>query len=490
MFTPKVKKPPKPKKHNPKVLINTTTVEEPTTPENKSEKEVDHRILLTRTLTTLSNNTFKSDITIKTKSGKIPSHRLILSARSPILKKSIETCSDSTIEIKDFDHATISSMIKYLYSGEVVLDGDNVYSMIAIADAFKVDQLRISAFSFLVKNLDTDTCINMIMTAKSGGFKFDSSELITKCVGFIEKKTQDILESPSWFLLDKDVLISIVQSDLICVDEIELYNSCIKWGKHFCKDQKTFSDLKQVLEGVMDHIRYPLIDAKSLISTVKQDGFMPRNLYIWALEYNASPDSFKFEELPAFKERAKGFFGGTLVTAMYSSNIYKFLQTAKIATASKQWVCLYKATKDGFSAQTFHSMCDNKGETIVVIKSTNGNIFGGYNPVSWTSSNTYSVDSRAFLFSLVSAKGHSPVMFSSIVGKGSYCYGGSGYGPTFGGGHDLYILSDSNINSGSYSNLGYSYGVPGMTYGTTQIQSVMAGSYQFQTSEIEVYRVK
>ena len=34
---------------------------------------------------------------------------------------------------------------------------------------------------------------------------------------------------------------------------------------------------------------------------------------------------------------------------------------------------IYKGTRDGFGANDFHNCCDNKGETIVIIKSNNGN---------------------------------------------------------------------------------------------------------------------
>ena len=36
----------------------------------------------------------------------------------------------------------------------------------------------------------------------------------------------------------------------------------------------------------------------------------------------------------------------------------------------------------------------------------------------------------------------------------------SGSGPTFGGGHDLYISNNANTNTASYSNLGNSYKRP------------------------------
>jgi hypothetical protein len=60
-------------------------------------------------------------------------------------------------------------------------------------------------------------------------------------------------------------------------------------------------------------------------------------------------------------------------------------------------------------------------------------------------------------------------------------YDGSGYGPTFGGGHDLYISSNSNNNSWNYTNTPHSY--------DTLSNTTLFGSYQFQTNEIEVFKV-
>jgi len=240
----------------------------------------------------------------------------------------------------------------------------------------------------------------------------------------------------------------------------------------------------------MPHIRYPLIDARDLIQTVRHDGFMPRELYVWALEYNASPDSFKFSSIPSFKERAKCFFGGSLLNAQCSSALFKFLSTTKCDSAKKQWKLIYKASKDGFASTTFHTLCDNQGETITVIKSSNGYIFGGYNPCNWTSTSVYTNDMKTFLFSLVGAKGFQPTLIPSMTGKGNSTYGCSTYGPTWGGGHDLYLVSGCDKSTGSYSNLGYSFQLTGQTYNTTTIKNFLAGSYNFTVSEIEVYKIK
>ncbi len=39
---------------------------------------------------------------------------------------------------------------------------------------------------------------------------------------------------------------------------------------------------------------------------------------------------------------------------------------------------LYQASRDGFGASDFHSKCNGITGTLVVVKDTNSNIFGGY----------------------------------------------------------------------------------------------------------------
>jgi hypothetical protein len=153
---------------------------------------------------------------------------------------------------------------------------------------------------------------------------------------------------------------------------------------------------------------------------------------------------------------------------------------------SHKWTLLYRASSHGFSSQNFHSHCDNKANTLTVIKTTNGNIFGGFTQQTWEGSG-YKIDNNAFLFGLVNQE-NNPIKMKIKSGGQNAIYCHSGYGPTFGNGHDFYIASNSNLNQTSYSNLGVSYQQhPTHACGTTQAQSFLAGSYNFQVSEIEVF---
>jgi len=93
----------------------------------------------------------------------------------------------------------------------------------------------------------------------------------------------------------------------------------------------------------------------------------------------------------------------------------------------QKWNLIYRASRDGFEASSFHSKCDDKPNTLVIIKSTNGNVFGGYTEQSW------------------------------------------------------------NLKSNSYSNLGQSFIHPDYASESNEAKSFLAGSYKFLVSEIEVY---
>ena len=48
-----------------------------------------------------------------------------------------------------------------------------------------------------------------------------------------------------------------------------------------------------------------------------------------------------------------------------------------------KWKLIYRASEHGYTAESFHEYCDDKGPTLIVIKSSGGWIFGGYTTQSW-----------------------------------------------------------------------------------------------------------
>lgn len=154
----------------------------------------------------------------------------------------------------------------------------------------------------------------------------------------------------------------------------------------------------------------------------------------------------------------------------------------------QKWRLLYRASDDGFAADDFHRKCDNTPNTLTIIQSTMGHVFGGYTDAMWNQNDGYKTVKNAFLFSLVN-KENEPLKIK--INKENekyamYCY--PYYGPVFGGGFDLLISDNSNKNTESYSNLCHSFKHPVYQYGSTEAKNFLAGSYNFQVNEIEVYQ--
>jgi hypothetical protein len=154
--------------------------------------------------------------------------------------------------------------------------------------------------------------------------------------------------------------------------------------------------------------------------------------------------------------------------------------------ARKQWTLLYRGSRDGFTGSNFHGKCDGRSNTLTVIETTKGFIFGGFTPVAWDSSSSQKSDStrKTFLFTVKNPRGSEERKFVMKSSENAiYCP--NSYGPTFGGGHDIYVANGCNGNTSSSTNLGSTFN------NDTGIHSqhVFTGESTFTVKEIEVFEI-
>ncbi|KAJ5075312.1 pep-cterm sorting domain-containing protein [Anaeramoeba ignava] len=146
----------------------------------------------------------------------------------------------------------------------------------------------------------------------------------------------------------------------------------------------------------------------------------------------------------------------------------------------------FSAKRDGFNSQNWHKAVDGKGKTLVIIKTKQNFIFGGFTQVGFKSNYSGEInDSSAFIFSLRNDKGDRiPEKFTYKQGRAIFSR--SDVGPLFGDGYDFCL--SSNLQPG-YSQFGYSYNLPnGIKEGTNEAYSYLAGSYSsWVVDEVESY---
>ncbi len=150
---------------------------------------------------------------------------------------------------------------------------------------------------------------------------------------------------------------------------------------------------------------------------------------------------------------------------------------------------------DGKTATDFHNAADGKGPTFVLVQVGSRvdnpdayglptQVIGGYNPQSWSSAESYNdtptdAERTAFIFNL----SYSLRQNQNLIGQGSsgsgqiQTYNLTGYGPTFGGGQDLFV----NFSLSQGYALNYSYG------GTSAVQNITKDGYGWMNSLVPYY---
>ena len=144
---------------------------------------------------------------------------------------------------------------------------------------------------------------------------------------------------------------------------------------------------------------------------------------------------------------------------------------------------LYRASVDGYASTDFHRKCDNTPNTLTVIKSEHGHVFGGFTPLTWDGSGN-KTDAKTFLFSLINkeAKPEKMVKNTSVAKRSIYC--GSRYGPVFGTGNDIIIGSKYNEANTCNSNPSETF-----IYSNVKSNDLFAGSEYFKVIDMEVYQI-
>lgn len=196
------------------------------------------------------------------------------------------------------------------------------------------------------------------------------------------------------------------------------------------------------------------------------------------------------------RNKYQPFIGGSSLKNSKIIDVNRVQELLELCNISSDqlWKLIYRGSEHGFGAGDFHSKCDNVPNTLTVVKSTSGHIFGGYANATWDQSNKYKNDPGAFLFSLVNAQ-NKRIKFK-VNDSHSAIYCNAAYGPTFGNSFDLHITHNSNVkNAKNYSQLGNSYVI--MTH-TEEIDPSSDQRNKFQhfteaknfvVSEIEIYEI-
>ena len=142
----------------------------------------------------------------------------------------------------------------------------------------------------------------------------------------------------------------------------------------------------------------------------------------------------------------------------------------------KKYRLIYRASRDGDSANKFHYLCDKYSNLIILIETQLGIKFGGYTSSKFRSSSHLKFDNNAFLFSLDQMK-----VFNILPGHYAiYCYDNTG--PCFSKG-SLYVPNSFFSKYGKTR-------IAGGPFQFRKDYELNNGKEKFLIKELEVFQVK
>ena len=165
--------------------------------------------------------------------------------------------------------------------------------------------------------------------------------------------------------------------------------------------------------------------------------------------------------------------------------------------ATQEWQLKYRASRDGWEPENFHEKCDGIPNTLTIIKSTKGNIFGGFTEQAWNSYDEFVADPNAFIFSLIN-KEYKPFKAKCTDNGRRAIFSHRKYGPTFGSsGLEVWLFDrttlvfDITVSKKPHTFFGNAYKHPDFKKDTVRANSILAGEEKyFKPLEIEVFTRK
>ncbi|KAJ5067344.1 btb/poz domain-containing protein [Anaeramoeba ignava] len=446
-------------------------------------------------------------------------HKSILSSRSyyfkTLFKSKMKEYQENKLILKDVSSSILSSILNYFYSGKIEINLENAIQILIFSSKYLIDELIEISSNFIKKNLQIESIVDILKISET----MNLNQLLYFAYQFISENFDKFIKTPFFFELEENHLNSILSNDKIPINEFELFQSIIKWGKHKSninqekdnqklkkKEKEKFQDQ---ISNIIHKIRFIDFTKQELEDTLKEDlipdQISQKLIYFQIIQENEN----KLKEFIQFIQKENG---NSFIFKTRFKLDSEIIQVNEYADKLREWINdnefffkmekRYSTKREGIDCKKWHSICDNKGKTLVIIKSKDNFIFGGFTSIGFTNdkskwsdnygNNGYISDPNAFIFSLRNDKNdRKPEIFKIKSNFEDYAiYYNQHFGPNFGG-ENIYKSHDfcfnSNLKQGD-SNFGHTYNLPNdIKYKTNEAKSYLAGSSSFEVEELETF---
>jgi len=241
-----------------------------------------------KTFGALLNDVSTHDVIFKTSDGaSVSGHRAVVAAGSPMLYAmlygNMKESNEKEIELQSVDSETFSNLLKFLYTGKIMINPECFENILDAARFFNVSSVEAKVADFIAKSLDNKNFYSIINIAIDK--KFD--QLLEHCLVFMHANANELVHSSNFSSLPAEVVLTFCKSSDLDIKEIDLFLALVEWHNH--RKSEVSED---IIQSIFQEVWYPLISKDDLYDKVRPTKMADSSLYTAALEYHLFPKKY------------------------------------------------------------------------------------------------------------------------------------------------------------------------------------------------------
>ncbi|XP_067659109.1 BTB/POZ domain-containing protein 6-like [Haliotis asinina] len=203
------------------------------------------------------------DVNFKVGQSRSPvgAHKYVLGARSDVFftmfNGSIPQSDD--VDVPDIEIGPFKIFLRYLYCDEVLINSDNVLSVLYCSKKYNVQSLVTKCLDLVKNMMSVDNVCSLFEQAHF----FDEPQLYQSCLSFIHQHGTDVLQTDGFIQLSRACVLDVISSDSLACEERYVIEAMIGWAEAECKRQNEpvhDSNLRKILGELLFQIRFSLLD--------------------------------------------------------------------------------------------------------------------------------------------------------------------------------------------------------------------------------------
>lgn len=205
------------------------------------------------------------DVIVRVEGRDIHAHKIVLASLCSyfmaMFTGDMKERNQNVVKLNDLEPTAVELLIQFAYTGKVLLDKDNVQSLLYASSFFQLTDVQNACEKFLMLQLHPSNCLGIHSLAVA----HSCDELSEASFRFVRENFAQTVESDEFLALSSSQLERILaDNDLKVECEEEVYFALMKWIKH---EKNRGGDIAQLVSDV----RLTLLSPEFLVDTVGKE---------------------------------------------------------------------------------------------------------------------------------------------------------------------------------------------------------------------------